>query len=234
MSASLQTRIPTSPLTVGSVASLNQLACLQPSELAKQCDLLEIRLETMLGHQDLLQVELERFRDIPLLITARCAAEGGEADLTPDERASLLSAAAPFARWADIELASYGDMQDIAKDLRNQGIGLVLSYHNFEKTPYLSELQRIVDFGEDADIVKIAVRHHEVEDLTIGTQILQKNRRPMAFMGMGALAPVSRLLYAQHGSLLNYGYLGDEPTAPGQWPAELLKNGIAASEKIGA
>ena len=40
-------------------------------------------------------------------------------------------------------------------------------------------------------------------------------------MGMDAqLGPMSRILYAEHGSRLIYGYLGDAPTAPGQWSAE--------------
>ena len=46
-------------------------------------------------------------------------------------------------------------------------------------------------------------------------------------MGMGPLAPASRLLAAQCGSLLNYGYLGTGSTAPGQWPARLLKEALA-------
>jgi 3-dehydroquinate dehydratase-1 len=43
-------------------------------------------------------------------------------------------------------------------------------------------------------------------------------------MGMGRFAAVSRLLCAQCGSVLNYGFLGTTPTAPGQWPAAQLKN----------
>jgi 3-dehydroquinate dehydratase-1 len=45
-------------------------------------------------------------------------------------------------------------------------------------------------------------------------------------MGMGPLAPVSRLLCAQCGSVLNYGYLGKTATAPGQWDAAFLKQAI--------
>jgi 3-dehydroquinate dehydratase-1 len=41
-------------------------------------------------------------------------------------------------------------------------------------------------------------------------------------MGMGALGRVSRLLLAQLGSVLNYGYL-DQATVPGQWPAARLR-----------
>ena len=48
-------------------------------------------------------------------------------------------------------------------------------------------------------------------------------------MGMGPLAPASRLLAAQLGSVLNYGYLGSEPTAPGQWSARFLKEAVNQS-----
>jgi 3-dehydroquinate dehydratase-1 len=49
---------------------------------------------------------------------------------------------------------------------------------------------------------------------------------------MGPLAVVSRLLCAQCGSVLNYGYLGDEPTAPGQWDAGSLKRAMARLPRI--
>jgi 3-dehydroquinate dehydratase-1 len=52
----------------------------------------------------------------------------------------------------------------------------------------------------------------------------------VATMGMGALAPVSRLLCAQSGSLLNYGYIGQTSTAPGQWDSLRLKQAIASLE----
>ena len=52
-------------------------------------------------------------------------------------------------------------------------------------------------------------------------------------MGMGVLAPVSRLLCAQSGSLLNYGYIGQTLTAPGQWDSLRLKQAIANLEACG-
>jgi len=55
---------------------------------------------------------------------------------------------------------------------------------------------------------------------------------PLATMGMGPLAPVSRLLCAQCGSVLNYGFLGGIPTAPGQWDCGLLRQAIAGLEPL--
>ncbi|MNL80502.1 3-dehydroquinate dehydratase [compost metagenome] len=48
----------------------------------------------------------------------------------------------------------------------------------------------------------------------------------IATMGMGPLAPVSRLLCAQSGSVLNYGFIGETPTAPGQWSADFLGGAV--------
>jgi 3-dehydroquinate dehydratase-1 len=224
--------IPQSPLVVGSVQSLNQLACLQPVELKGLCDILEVRLDGMPSHIDTLNIELDRFNDFPLLFTARCASEGGLSDLSSRERAKLLTEVSKRAAWIDVELASYADMKDTLHQIRSEGVGLILSYHNFTETPQTSQLQDIVDLAGEADIIKIAVQHNNASDLTRCVETLQNNDHPMSMMGMGPLAPVSRLLYAQHGSLLNYGYLGNTETAPGQWPAKLLREAIATLEPI--
>ncbi|MBT8045445.1 MAG: type I 3-dehydroquinate dehydratase [Verrucomicrobiae bacterium] len=219
--------IPERPLVVGSVATMTELACVQPVELRSMCDLLEIRLDGMASHMEALEMELDRFKEFPLLFTARCQAEGGQADLSAKERGDLLLAVAERATWIDVELASYEEMEEAIHRVRCYEVGLILSYHNFKETPAEFELQSLVDLSEEADIVKLALHHHSVEDFVRCTRLLQRNDHPMSIMGMGPLAPVSRLLYAQHGSLLNYGYLGDEPTAPGQWPAALLKESIS-------
>lgn len=224
--------IPQSPLVVGSVQSLNQLACLQPVELIGLCDILEVRLDGMPSHIDTLNIELDRFNDFPLLFTARCASEGGLSDLSSRERAKLLTEVSKRAAWIDVELASYADMKDTLHQIRSEGVGLILSYHNFTETPQTSQLQDIVDLAGEADIIKIAVQHNNASDLTRCVETLQNNDHPMSMMGMGPLAPVSRLLYAQHGSLLNYGYLGNTETAPGQWPAKLLREAIATLKPI--
>jgi len=214
------------------VQSLNQLACLQPVELKGLCDILEVRLDGMPSHIDTLNLELDRFNDFPLLFTARCASEGGLSDLSSRERAKLLTEVSKRAAWIDVELASYADMKDTLHQIRSEGVGLILSYHNFTETPQTSQLQDIVDLSVEADIIKISDQHNNASDLTRCVETLQNNDHPMSMMGMGPLAPVSRLLYAQHGSLLNYGYLGNTETAPGQWPAKLLREAIATLKPI--
>ena len=84
-----------------------------------------------------------------------------------------------------------------------------------------------------ADVAKVAVTVIDPVDLTLFESLLaDMSGSPFSLMGMGPYGPVSRVLAAQHGSLLNYGYLGSEPTAPGQWPARLLKEVLAATPPI--
>jgi len=83
-------------------------------------------------------------------------------------------------------------------------------------------------------VFKAAAKLHSPADLAALAAFQQADHGlPKALMGMGPLAPVSRLLCAQYGSVLNYGYLGQTPTAPGQWSAARLKDAIAALAKLG-
>ena len=78
---------------------------------------------------------------------------------------------------------------------------------------------------------KAAARLHGPGDLARLAEFqLRDHGLPVATMGMGPLAPVSRLLCAQCGSVLNYGFLGSRPTAPGQWDAATLRHAVRKLE----
>lgn len=224
--------IPDSPLVVGSVDHIDQLAALESASLPGCCDVLEVRLDGMAGQPADLDYHLDRLSGLPMLFTSRCASQGGIGRLSPAERAQQLLSVSARASWIDVEIASYQEMASVVEEIRAQGVGLILSHHDFDKTPSESEIQGLIDICPEAEIIKLAFFHHGVQDLMNCCNILRDNDHPMAVMGMGKLGPVSRLLYAQHGALLNYGYLGDKPTAPGQWSAEMLKDAIAALEPI--
>ena len=77
-----------------------------------------------------------------------------------------------------------------------------------------------------ADIFKIAALAANPSDVATLLALLAKPAPiPLSVMGMGRFGRVSRLLFAQAGSVLNYGYL-DKPNASGQWEATLLKKRI--------
>jgi 3-dehydroquinate dehydratase-1 len=139
----------------------------------------------------------------------------------------LLELALGHAALIDIEVASINDMGAF---LQRLGIPWIASFHDFEKLPRTSILEDAVKRAKDAGAAafKAAAMLHETADIArLADFQLADHGLPVATMGMGPLAPVSRLLCAQCGSVLNYGYLGKTPTAPGQWDAALLKQAIA-------
>lgn len=76
--------------------------------------------------------------------------------------------------------------------------------------------------------VKVATYLQGPEDLARLVRFAGRERRTrVCVMGMGVLGPVSRLVLAKCGSVLNYGYLGAAGNAPGQWPARRLKAVLA-------
>ncbi|MDB4288703.1 hypothetical protein N9947_01920 [bacterium] len=60
------------------------------------------------------------------------------------------------------------------------------------------------------------------EDLRIHRTLLESVKN-LSVMGMGPLGGEARPEMMKMGSLLNYGYLGETPTAPNQWPVAKLK-----------
>jgi len=220
--------LPCSPKTVGSVASANLLN--HPFSL-KESDIVEFRLDSLLPTLREVKSTLVTLKNSPLqsLITVRCQSEGGNATLNTSQRAQLIMGLCPLANFVDIELANYDSMSQAVDYAKSMNCVMVASFHDFKKTPSQDSLRDKIKAAEErgADIVKLAVYHNHVEEIFQCAQLLQEGHNiAISLMGMGPLAPTSRLLYAQLGSLLNYGYLGKSETAPGQWPAELLNQAI--------
>jgi 3-dehydroquinate dehydratase-1 len=176
----------------------------------------------------------ESVGEAPLLFTARRKSEGGAGDLDSARRSELLQRVLGHASLVDVELASTEDMAGLLEELRAQQIPWVASWHDFDGLPGSFDLipvlaAKAAEAG--AACFKAAIRLHSPRDLELlANCLIAASPLPLSLMGMGALAPVSRLLAAQCGSVLNYGYLGDAPTAPGQWSAALLRSGIQGLE----
>lgn len=103
---------------------------------------------------------------------------------------------------------------------------LIRSYHNYEKTPSLKELQQIAtDLATDADIVKIAVQINTFADLVALDKLEQSlpNNQKRVILGMGPKAHLNRLRSPLRNAL-TYTYLDDgEQAAAGQVPLSIYK-----------
>lgn len=193
-----------------------------------EVDVLEFRIDPLADR--LLEVEhVLRSVKVPVLLTVRHPAEGGIHNLAAARRKELYRRFLPFAVLVDVELRSLPAFADIVDEAKSAECGVVVSNHDFQKTPTLKQLidRRNRAFGAGADVFKVACATPEARDLA---RLLDFASRPakglLAAMGMGRFGKVSRLALAEAGSVLNYGYL-DKPNAPGQWEARELKRLIS-------
>jgi 3-dehydroquinate dehydratase-1 len=207
--------------TIHSPASLKTARCLKTGEV----DFLEVRVDHFADSPEGLLAGIRNLA-APLIITVRHPQEGGAAPLSFAQRAALYREFFPFAALIDVELRSANALESVLRDAKKTGIGRIISWHNFKRTPSLDELafrfEKAREFAPD--IIKFATRTRTAKDLArlLEFQAGARRKPALSLMGMSEFGKVSRLALAQAGSVLNYGYLG-ELQVPGQWPARLLK-----------
>ena len=219
------------PKVVGSFGSREDLRAADASGVRACCDIAEIRLDLIMpGNGGEEPVPWRHLQDIPLLFTARRQDEGGVRALSAAARMALLEPTLAQAAWIDLEVASIGEMDDLLRELAKRKIPWLASFHDFNQLPDHAVLEDAARQALDAGacVFKAAAMLRHPADLARLAEFqLADHGLPVATMGMGPLAAVSRLLCAQCGSALNYGYLGKTATAPGQWDAALLKQTLA-------
>lgn len=184
------------------------------------------KLETMLTW---LRKELG---ELPLLVTFRTREEGGEQSVSPKDYAAFLRTVlmSGQADLIDVELFRGEELlRDICREAKAQGVKVIASSHDFEKTPakeeILARLIRMQDCG--ADLLKLAVMPQDAGDvltLLSATWEMQEQyaKQPVVTMSMGPKGAVSRLAGEVFGSAMTFGSTG-VASAPGQVSVPELK-----------
>lgn len=168
---------------------------------------------------------LERLRVAgrPLLLTVRAEAEGGRA-MPETQRAALYQAGLPLVQALDVEIASTALVAALLPRARAARIPVILSSHDFARTPDASALLDTVAraFDAGADVAKIATHAATASDLaSLLACTIAVRDRGVVTLGMGPWGPLSRLVLPAAGSLLTYGSAASA-TAPGQLPVREL------------
>jgi len=212
------------------VAAIHSPGALRRAEKIRpgEVDLLEIRVDNFADDLGPLLKVVPRLR-VPLLITVRHPAEGGAHGLTFTQRRALYAQFLPFAALIDLELRSWERLSDVVAAARQAKVPVIASTHHFHSLPSAAALQATIRRAHavGADICKIAALAGSPLAVARLLALLGKKQRlPLSVMGMGRFGKISRLLFAQAGSVLNYGYL-DRPNASGQWEATVLKKRLA-------
>lgn len=180
--------------------------------LLKKIEFAEIRLDSMTA--DVANVRNIFSQHQNLIATCRPGLREDK-----DRKILLLTAVKAGAAYVDIEIESgNGFKSALVQESRRQGCKVIVSYHNFDKTPDRAELEKIVSwcFDSGADIAKIAclVRSERDNAQILG---LLSDARPLVVIGMGPLGKITRIAGPSLGSLFTYAALEEgEETAEGQ------------------
>ncbi len=137
------------------------------------------------------------------------------------------------AKYVDVEIEAPVDHIEYIKSYANScGCKLIISYHNFNETPSLNELEQIYDLclRKGADIVKIVTTSNATED-AIRTLELYKTEKylnsakdSLVAFSMGKAGKFTRKLCLDLGSPYTYvSYDEASATAPGQYTLQEMK-----------
>lgn len=184
------------------------------------CDIVELRLDRI----GVAQPEwIQAARDIeqkgcPVIATLRIPEEGGDWKGADEERRLHLLQALEQCACVDIELRS-PLFPELAEYAARHNKALIVSHHDYEKTPPTEELCNVMvrATANDQCIVKVAVRVNDDSDIERLRALLTNPpvAAPLSIIGMGDLGTPTRIEFPELGSCLAYGHL-DESTAPGQ------------------
>lgn len=162
--------------------------------------------------------------DMPLLFTFRTRAEGGACEADTAAYGQLIRRAvhSGFADLVDVELFSGPVLVSSLVELAHAcGVKVIVSNHDFERTPDPDELLRRLSAMEalGADLPKIAVMPGSPEDVLALLSATCRARRvlsqPVITMAMAGAGVVSRLSGEIFGSALTFGS-ASQASAPGQ------------------
>ena len=196
-------------------------------EANRLADLIELRVDYL---RNLELPLLLQNRKKPFIVTNRRKEEGGQYRGEERRRLSVLQEAIDLgADYIDVELATQKSwLQDLVKNKRETQV--ILSFHDFRRTPSLKELQRIswrmIQLG--ADVIKVVPFARSWEDnLNILSLILfakERKQKIVAFC-MGEKGKLSRIFSPLLGAAWTYASLNQSRTsAPGQLTAQELKD----------
>lgn len=228
------------PLMAADIPALRQQA---KAAIHAGCDLVEWRVDALKDglHLDVMRPALRALREEvgekPILFTFRTKEEGGLTPAAWDAYAALYRAAVEEPNGADLFDLEINRGEErvtaLMQAIKQKGGYVVMSYHDFHKTPEQTAIQaifrRMVKKG--ADIGKVAVMPRTKQDVLTLMQAAAwagetyKDRLFIA-ISMGPLGMLSRLSGYLTGSCLTFGTAG-RSSAPGQLPTEALRAALS-------
>lgn len=187
--------------------------------IRKGADILEFRVDGLENPnlKDITQTITEI--NFPMIITNRIESEGGSFRGSEDERINILKGCADLVEYVDVELRT----DDIyIEELNDYNAKLIVSYHDFKKTPELNEIYYIVEKEKEmGDIAKVAFMPNNLDDTLKVLAILSHYKDTIA-ISMSDLGSYTRVMASKFNSPITFA-AGRDVTAPGQIDIETMK-----------
>ena len=195
--------------------------------LLDQVEMAEIRLD--LTGYDVQKVKKVFAHPTPTIATCR------PDNLDSEQQINLLTTAIMAgASYVDIEIeAPRSQQENLIKLAREHRCKVIISYHNFQETPGLRDLFRIVDrcYELGADVAKVATLAKSNKDC-VHLLSLYSADKPLVALGMGKEGKITRILAPLLGAEFTFAAMDEgEATAPGQINYSRLKSILELLEK---
>ena len=191
----------------------------------RKSDYVEIRFDFLKAEQ-IPQVLENVKKDLKKIVcTLRPKTEGGKFDGNERERISILKLIAEYNPFLlDVEFNTMKKEKSLVKYLKMTKTNLLISGHDFKKTPNFTELKKKLNqMSKFSPNVKIVTTAKTTDDSTRVLQLYNKKGKiNLIAFAMGDSGRISRILSLYLGSPYAYVSLG-KPIAPGQFSVDEVK-----------
>ena len=191
----------------------------------KKSDYAEVRLDFLKTEQipetlEIIKKDLSR-----IVCTLRPKTEGGRFPGNEKERTAILKLIAEYNPFLlDVEFNTLKRNSSLAKYLKSTKTELLVSWHDFKKTPSSAELKKKINqMGKFSSNVKIVSTAKSTDDSTRMLELYgKKGKNNLISFAMGDFGRISRILCLYLGSPYTYVSLG-KAVAPGQFSVDEIK-----------
>ena len=191
----------------------------------RKSDYVEIRFDFLKAEQ-IPQVLENVKKDLKKIVcTLRPKSEGGKFDGNERERISILKLIAEYNPFLlDVEFNTMKKEKSLVKYLKMTKTNLLISGHDFKKTPNFTELKKKLNqMSKYSSNVKIVTTAKSTDDSTRVLQLYNKKGKiNLIAFAMGDSGRISRILSLYLGSPYAYVSLG-KAIAPGQFSVDEIK-----------